>query len=404
MTITELNLAASALLESHYNDVEIEGEISRFIRHSSGHWYFVLKDEKSSISATMFKGANSRVNFALKDGLKVIGRGKLSIYSPSGSYQINLTSLKLAGSGDLDAAFNALCEKLKFQGLIKQKDAKTFEKVGKKSLPQFPKRVGIVTSLSSAAFADILNRIKARGYFLSKFLSFDTLVQGANAPHSIINALEMADGAGLDVIILARGGGSKEDLWCFNDESLARTILALKTPIISAIGHEIDYTISDFVSDHRSITPTASIEDLLPNGADLAQFIDNMANELNEVMQEKLNALSSQLNYEMRLLTSVSVDSKISVFNAKILNSQNNMQNALDTRFNRYKHNLEKCELLLKSKQEYFNKAKDLVSIYKNEQKISLDKLKAGDEVMLKSPFATKSALIKGDVNESEKF
>lgn len=404
MTITELNLAASALLESHYNDVEIEGEISRFIRHSSGHWYFVLKDEKSSISATMFKGANSRVNFALKDGLKVIGRGKLSIYSPSGSYQINLTSLKLAGSGDLDAAFNALCEKLKFQGLIKQKDAKTFEKVGKKSLPQFPKRVGIVTSLSSAAFADILNRIKARGYFLSKFLSFDTLVQGANAPHSIINALEMADGAGLDVIILARGGGSKEDLWCFNDESLARTILALKTPIISAIGHEIDYTISDFVSDHRSITPTASIEDLLPNGADLAQFIDNMANELNEIIQEKLNALSSQLNYEMRLLTSVSVDSKISVFNAKILNSQNNMQNALDTRFNRYKHNLEKCELLLKSKQEYFNKAKDLVSIYKNEQKISLDKLKAGDEVMLKSPFATKSALIKGDVNESEKF
>lgn len=404
MTITELNLAASALLESHYNDVEIEGEISRFIRHSSGHWYFVLKDEKSSISATMFKGANSCVNFALKDGLKVIGRGKLSIYSPSGNYQINLTSLKLAGSGDLDAAFNALCEKLKFQGLIKQKDAKTFEKVGKKSLPQFPKRVGIVTSLSSAAFADILNRIKARGYFLSKFLSFDTLVQGANAPHSIINALEMADGAGLDVIILARGGGSKEDLWCFNDESLARTILALKTPIISAIGHEIDYTISDFVSDHRSITPTASIEDLLPNGADLAQFIDNMANELNEIMQEKLNALSSQLNYEMRLLTSVSVDSKISVFNAKILNSQNNMQNALDTRFNRYKHNLEKCELLLKSKQEYFNKAKDLVSIYKNEQKISLDKLKAGDEVMLKSPFATKSALIKGDVNESEKF
>lgn len=404
MTITELNLAASALLESHYNDVEIEGEISRFIRHSSGHWYFVLKDEKSSISATMFKGANSRVNFALKDGLKVIGRGKLSIYSPSGNYQINLTSLKLAGSGDLDAAFNALCEKLKFQGLIKQKDAKTFEKVGKKSLPQFPKRVGIVTSLSSAAFADILNRIKARGYFLSKFLSFDTLVQGANAPHSIINALEMADGAGLDVIILARGGGSKEDLWCFNDESLARTILALKTPIISAIGHEIDYTISDFVSDHRSITPTASIEDLLPNGADLAQFIDNMTNELNEVIQEKLNALSSQLNYEMRLLTSVSVDSKISVFNAKILNSQNNMQNALDTRFNRYKHNLEKCELLLKSKQEYFNKAKDLVSIYKNEQKISLDKLKAGDEVMLKSPFATKSALIKGDVNESEKF
>ena len=404
MTITELNLAASALLEIHYNDVEIEGEISRFIRHSSGHWYFVLKDEKSSISATMFKGANSRVNFALKDGLKVIGRGKLSIYSPSGSYQINLTSLKLAGSGDLDAAFNALCEKLKFQGLIKQKDAKTFEKVGKKSLPQFPKRVGIVTSLSSAAFADILNRIKARGYFLSKFLSFDTLVQGANAPHSIINALEMADNAELDVIILARGGGSKEDLWCFNDESLARTILALKTPIISAIGHEIDYTISDFVSDHRSITPTASIEDLLPNGADLAQFIDNMANELNEIMQEKLNALSSQLNYEMRLLTSVSVDSKISVFNAKILNSQNNMQNALDTRFNRYKHNLEKCELLLKSKQEYFNKAKDLVSIYKNEQKISLDKLKAGDEVMLKSPFAIKSALIKGDVNESEKF
>lgn len=404
MTITELNLAASSLLESHYGDVEVEGEISRFIKHASGHWYFVLKDEKSSISATMFKSANSRINFDLKDGIKVLGRGKLNIYSPSGSYQINLSSLKLAGSGDLDAAFNALCEKLKFQGLIKQKDAKTFEKVGKRVLPQLPKRVGIVTSLSSAAFADIVNRINSRGYFLTKFLCFDTLVQGVNAPQSIINALNLADNARLDAIILARGGGSKEDLWCFNDEGLARVILELKTPIISAIGHEIDYTISDFVSDHRAITPTASIEDLLPSGASLAQYIDDIFAQLNELIDEKQNALKSSLAYEMRLLQSASVDSKISIFSAKILASQNAMQSALNTNFERYKHSLEKCELLLKSKQEYFDKAKDLVSIYKNNEKISLDKLNTGDEITLKSPFAIKSAVIKGEANESKKF
>ena len=163
MTITQLNAAASALLEAHYNDIEVTGEISRFIRHASGHWYFTLKDEKSSISATMFRGANSCVDFAPKDGLKIIGRGKLNIYSPSGSYQINITRLKLEGDGDLDAKFKALMQKLENEGL--------FDKARKKPLPAFPKRIGIVTSLSSAAFSDIKNRITMRGYYLAKFIA-----------------------------------------------------------------------------------------------------------------------------------------------------------------------------------------------------------------------------------------
>ena len=396
MTITQLNAAASALLEAHYNDIEVTGEISRFICHASGHWYFTLKDEKSSISATMFRGANSCVDFVPKDGLKIIGRGKLNIYSPSGSYQINITRLKLEGDGDLDAKFKALMQKLENEGL--------FDKARKKPLPAFPKRIGIVTSLSSAAFSDIKNRITMRGYYLAKFIAFDTLVQGASAPNSIINALKLADSANLDAIILARGGGSKEDLWCFNDEKLARVIYSLKTPIISAIGHEIDYSISDFVSDHRSITPTASVEDLLPNGADLAQYIDYAATQMQELISSKLSTLKSRLNYEMRLLSSSGVQSTIAAFNSKISNLENNMQNALSSRILAYKHSLEKCELLLKAKHEYINKAKDLVSIYKNGAKISLDALNDGDEITLKSPFAAKIAIIKGEANESNEL
>ena len=269
LDVSELNEKARAVLETNFSEISVRGEISRITKHASGHWYFTLKDERAAIGCAMFRGANSHVKFSPKDGQKVILTGKISIYAPSGSYQLNATKMELEGAGDLDAKFRALLEKLRAMGL--------FDESHKKPLPRFPRRVALITSASSAAFADLKNRIISSGYFLAKFSLFDSLMQGEMAASSVINSLGKADKMGFDAIIIARGGGSKEDLWCFNDERLAHAIFATQTPVISAIGHEIDFSISDYVADHRSITPTAAIDDLLPRRDELEQHLDILA-------------------------------------------------------------------------------------------------------------------------------
>ena len=273
MTVSDLNESAKALLESHFSVVEVEGEISRLTKHSSGHWYFTLKDEKSAISVAMYKFANQNIKFEVKDGMKVTLIGKLSIYSPNGSYQFIASRIIPIGVGELELAFNQLKERLALAGL--------FDKMHKKPLPKYPNKIGIITSASSAAFADMCKVISDR-YVLPKFYLFNSLVQGNSAPANLIKMLKLADSMELDVIVIARGGGSKEDLWCFNDEGLAYAIYEAKTPIISAVGHEIDYSISDFVADHRSLTPTAAMVDLLPDSNELYQRLDIFQNTLED--------------------------------------------------------------------------------------------------------------------------
>lgn len=385
-SVYELNESAKTLLEAHFSTISVEGEISRFVKHSSGHWYFTLKDDRASISATMFKGANIKVNFLPKDGIKVVCSGKISIYSPSGQYQINISSMKEAGLGDMDAAFRALKEKLQKEGL--------FDPSRKKPLPHLPKRVGIVTSLSSAAFADIKNRIEDTGYFLCDFICFNTLVQGSDAPASIINALKKADNARLDAIILARGGGSKEDLWCFNDEKLAYTIAALKTPIISAIGHEIDYSISDFVADHRSITPTASIVDLLPNKESLEQFIDTKTNEILSSLHQRLKNSQSRFEFFKISFAKSGINNKIIKLDFMLKSCQDALKSSLKNKLDACFHALEKAQLKLQSKYELMELSRNSISIFKADEKVSLDVLKTGDKITLKSAFASKEAEI----------
>ena len=385
-SVYELNESAKALLEGHFSLVSVEGEISRLTRHSSGHWYFTLKDDRASISATMFKGANARVNFIPKDGMKVLCTGKISIYSTSGTYQINVSAMKEAGLGDMDAAFRALKEKLQKEGL--------FDLSRKKPLPRLPRRVGIVTSLSSAAFADIKNRIESTAYFLCDFICFDTLVQGRDAPASIINALKKADNAKLDAIILARGGGSKEDLWCFNDENLAYTIASLKTPIISAVGHEIDYSISDFVADHRSITPTASIVDLLPSKEALMQFIDTKSNLILNAFTQRLKTAQNRFEFSKISFEKSAITGKITKLDFRLKNAENSIKNSFENRLKKSAFELEKTLLLLKNKQELFALKRKAVSIFKDSEQINLDSLKQGDKITLKSAFASKEAQI----------
>lgn len=399
LDVSELNEKARAVLETNFSEISVRGEISRITKHASGHWYFTLKDERAAISCAMFRGANSHVKFSPKDGQKVILTGKISIYAPSGSYQLNATKMELEGAGDLDAKFRALLEKLRAMGL--------FDASHKKPLPRFPRRVALITSASSAAFADLKNRIISSGYFLAKFSLFDSLMQGEMAASSVINSLEKADKMGFDAIIIARGGGSKEDLWCFNDEHLAHAIFATQTPVISAIGHEIDFSISDYVADHRSITPTAAIDDLLPRRDDLEQHLDILAQNFSTILERKFRAINEILERKKLQLKAHSIEQKIEAKLTLLSHLKQNFSDQISTKlakfdyifpqarlklndalwvkFRNFEHILELKKANFDAKRQFLNTTRGLISIQKDGKRINLSQLSPGDTINLTS-------------------
>lgn len=399
LDVSELNEKARAVLETNFSEISVRGEISRITKHASGHWYFTLKDERAAISCAMFRGANSHVKFSPKDGQKVILTGKISIYAPSGSYQLNATKMELEGAGDLDAKFRALLEKLRAMGL--------FDASHKKPLPRFPRRVALITSASSAAFADLKNRIISSGYFLAKFSLFDSLMQGEMAASSVINSLEKADKMGFDAIIIARGGGSKEDLWCFNDERLAHAIFAAQTPVISAIGHEIDFSISDYVADHRSITPTAAIDDLLPRRDDLEQHLDILAQNFSTILERKFRAINEILERKKLQLKAHSIEQKIEAKLTFLSHLKQNFSDQISTKlakfdyifpqarlkfndalwvkFRNFEHILELKKANFDAKRQFLNTTRGLISIQKDGKRINLSQLSPGDTINLTS-------------------
>lgn len=386
MTVSELNLKAKSLLETHFDSVELSGEISKITFHSSGHWYFELKDEKASLAGAMFKGANSKVSFTPQVGDFVDLVGSVSLYEASGRYQFIARTLKKSGFGDLEAKFLALKEKLEKEGL--------FDEAHKKPKPAFPAKVGIITSLTSAALQDMLKLISQKEYFLAKFFVFNALTQGASAPNSLINALKKADSANLDLLILARGGGSREDLFCFNDENLAREIYKAQTPIISAIGHEIDYVISDFVADLRAPTPSAAIDMCFLSKNDIAQSIDIMQDKLKNLMQNKLSSLQNELNSTQKLLKANSlrkiIDEKLNF----LANLRKQLFQSLQNKLTNANSKLTECEKALIQHNSFFEKAQFMVSIQKNGVNIALESLQKDDIVSLHSINSTKNAQI----------
>ncbi len=263
-------------LEGDYllQNVTVKGEISNFIAHRSGHWYFTLKDEESQIRAVMFRGSNSRVLFKPEDGMKVILRGDISVYAPQGSYQLNATAMREDGIGDLYLAFEQLKRRLSEEGL--------FDPDHKKKLPVFPSKIGVITSANGAAVRDIKN-IAGRRCGSVQLVLYPVLVQGAGTEESLIKALDFFENEyPVDVIIIGRGGGSIEDLWGFNGEKLARKIYSLDTPVVSAVGHETDFTICDFVADLRAPTPSAAAELTVPDLRNLLQELDMRSERLTE--------------------------------------------------------------------------------------------------------------------------
>ncbi|MBS6152568.1 MAG: exodeoxyribonuclease VII large subunit [Campylobacter gracilis] len=386
LSVSELNAQAKALLETSFSFVEVEGEISKFrIQSTSGHWYFTIKDASAAIDCAMFKFNAARINFIPAVGDKLIVSGKVSLYAPTGAYQIQVSNIRKSGEGELEAAFAALKQKLSNEGL--------FDAAHKKQLPKFSQSIAIITSAGSAAQADMLRTAQDR-FALCKIDLYNALVQGEGAPASIISALRAADEKGYDAIVIARGGGSREDLWCFNDEALARAIYAAETPVISAVGHEIDFSISDFVADHRSLTPTAAMIDLLPDICAIFQSLDGASDAFDRMIKDKISSAQNVLSLAALQLKSKSVEPKISGSLAKLLNFELKFKSFVDSKLSAAEHTLSAKDELLAQKAKFFEITKNLVQIQKDGKTVALGELAAGDEFVLYSQQLSKNAKI----------
>jgi exodeoxyribonuclease VII large subunit len=277
LTVSELTSQIKFVLEEGFSAVIVEGEISNFKAHVSGHWYFNLKDANAVISCTMWKGLNNYVFFTPQDGMKVHASGRITVYPPRGNYQLDVRSLKPAGIGDLQAAFEKLKQKLAAEGL--------FDIEHKRTIPEFPKKIGIITAIDGAALKDMISVAKRR-FPLIELIIIPTKVQGSGAAEDIVDSIRTLNRhPELDFIILGRGGGSIEDLWAFNEEIVARAIYNSKYPIITGIGHEIDFTIADFVADLRAPTPSAAMEIATPDKDEYFAFInDFIYNSYQDIM------------------------------------------------------------------------------------------------------------------------
>ena len=292
ISVGQLNQQAKKLLENQFKGVSVLGEISNIARPSSGHIYFTLKDEDGAIRCAMFRSQNLRLNFEPQNGDQCVLKGQVSLYAPRGDYQLIVSSMQPAGAGNLMHQFEELKKKLDAEGL--------FDQAIKKTLPKQPKHIGIITSESTAAFQDVLTTIERRAP-ISHITLIPAMVQGDTAPRALIAALRSVldfndlNRNPFDVIIICRGGGSIEDLWAFNNESLAREIFDFPLPIISGVGHEIDFTITDFVSDVRAPTPTAAAELVTENYFQLTDRLQEVKTNLSNLMQGLLAENSQKI-------------------------------------------------------------------------------------------------------------
>ena len=288
ITVTQLTRYIKYKIDNdiHLNEVFLKGEISNFKAHSRGHYYFTLKDEGSRINAIMFASATKKVKFIPQDGMKVLVTGKISVFEANGAYQIYVNDMLEDGIGNLYIAFEQLKKKLELEGL--------FDENKKKKIAKIPSRVGVITAPTGAAIKDIISTIKRR-WPLTEIILFPSLVQGDNAKEDIVKQIEKAENYDLDTLIIGRGGGSIEDLWPFNEEIVSRAIYNCKIPVISAVGHEIDFTIADFVADLRAPTPTGAAEMAVPQKQDVENYINQLNIRLNKVIQNQIKINKQKL-------------------------------------------------------------------------------------------------------------
>lgn len=289
MTVSALNRYLKAKIDSdnQLQRILIKGEVSNFKHHSSGHFYFTLKDEHSRINAVMFASKAKKIPFILSNGMKILVQASVSVYDVAGTYQLYVDTVEQDGLGNLFLRYEQLKKQLASEGL--------FDSRNKKEIPKYPSKIAVLSAYPSAALADIIRTLNLR-FPVVRIIVFPVPVQGKDAYLDIIKTLKYVDTLGFNEIIIARGGGSLEDLWNFNEETLARVIYQCKTPIISGVGHEVDFTICDFVSDYRAATPTAAAIKATPDLIELQQNVNNVRYTLNNLIKQKINLNKESLN------------------------------------------------------------------------------------------------------------
>lgn len=334
LTVTQLNEYIKMLFDSQpiLNGVYVKGEISNFVNHRSGHWYFTLKDEGSLVRSVMFRTAAMKNPFLPENGMKVIVRGRVSSFIRDGQYQIYVDEMQPDGLGGLYLAYEQLKAKLEAEGL--------FDTARKKAIPRIPETVGVITSPTGAAVRDIIN-ITGRRFPLSKVLLYPALVQGSSAAESLIEGIKYFNQTKcVDVIIIGRGGGSIEDLWAFNNELLARTVAASDIPVISAVGHETDFTICDFAADRRAATPSAAAELAVPDSYEIREGLNSSAAYLSALLKKKLSVCKENLK---RLESAKVLCDPDAVLNEKrmtVLHISQLLDRAEGSKLNEKKHSL----------------------------------------------------------------
>lgn len=287
-TVTQLNNLIKDYIEINpsLKKIQVIGEISNLKKHYTGHWYLTLKDENSRINAMVFASYASKIRIKVEDGMKVMVTGTVSVYAQGGSYQIYINEIDPVGVGALYLQYEELKKKLNQEGL--------FDVNKKKKIPEFPNRIGVISAPQGAAVRDVITTIRRR-WPIAEITLLSSLVQGASAAPDVLEKLKKADQMGFDTIIVARGGGSIEDLWCFNDEEVARFVYTMKTPTISAIGHETDFTILDFVADIRAATPTAAAEIATPNYLEVSALISSQSMRMKNTLKSRISNYSDIL-------------------------------------------------------------------------------------------------------------
>ena len=399
ISVTTLNVQIKSLLETTFIQVYVEGEISNITHHSSGHIYFSIKDENSTLSCVMFKGNTKYLKFQLENGQKVVINGNITVYAPRGNYQLLCNKIEPAGQGALAFAFEQLKNKLEAKGY--------FDGNYKQPLPKYPKRIALVTSATGAAIED-MKKVATHRWPLVELILIPTLVQGEAAAADIVKSIKYADSLHCDIMVVGRGGGSIEDLWSFNEEIVAIAIHEARTPIISAVGHEVDYLISDYVADIRAATPSNAMEIALPDINEHRIYLDNLVNEYNTRLKNILFNKQQELSNMKRLMEQNSIETKFNYIQTeinlikssfktdlsqKILSSSNELNLLKNTFSNSYSSFLVKTQNqidLLKSNYELNHPDKKdqngFVQISKNNKIISLEDLQIGDEIQLQTP------------------
>lgn len=407
LSVSALNEQIKGIIETTFEHVFVEGELSRITFHNSGHIYFTLKDANSSIKAVMFRTNAMKLKFELQEGLKVILNGAVTLYKPRGEYQINCFSIEPSGKGALALAFEQLKEKLLLKGY--------FEPSRKKTLPKFPSHIALITSATGAALQDMLRVANSR-YRLLEIDIYDVLVQGESASFAIANAITVSDTKGYDFILIGRGGGSIEDLWAFNEERVADAIFLAQTPIISAVGHEIDWLISDFVADVRAATPSAAMEIALPDTNELYQTLDSIEVQLNHILMQKITSKRQNLLHLANSYAQHSIEKKLSLkiieikqiqenFHQNILfkmqNASREMEyikdafpNAIDMVFKLAQNQVSNLKNMLESNHPKFKVKKGFAQISKNKKVIDISELELNDDFELQSDAIRISAKV----------